>query len=73
MRWSSTDGVSVCVGPEGNPQQQMQDTDLNSLFDADLELNHFAQGITLVASRDGHGLRRSGIRCSTFSGTMGED
>ena len=44
MTWSSTDGVSVCVGPEGNAQQQMQDTDLNSLFDADLEVNHFAQG-----------------------------
>ena len=43
MKWASSDGVSLCVGPEGHPKQQIQDTDLNSLFDADLELNHFAQ------------------------------
>ena len=40
----SIDRWCVCVcGPEGNPQQQIQDTDLNSLFDADLELHNFAQ------------------------------
>ena len=40
-----TDRRCVCMcGPKGNPQQQIQDTDLNSLFDADLELNQLAQG-----------------------------
>ena len=24
MTWASTDSVSVCVGPEGNPQQKMK-------------------------------------------------
>ena len=42
MKWASREGVSLGLGPEGNPQHQMQDTDLNSLFDADLELTPFA-------------------------------
>ena len=39
VKWASRTGLSECVRP-----QQIQDTDLNSLFDADLELHHIAQG-----------------------------
>ena len=39
VKWASRNGLSECVRP-----QQIQDTDLNSLFDADLELHHIAQG-----------------------------
>ena len=36
MELASREGVSLGLAPKGSPKHQMQDTDLNSLFDADL-------------------------------------
>ena len=74
MKWASREGVSLGLGPKGSPQHQMQDTGLNSLFDADLELTPFAprsRKLRLETRRSWTPVQRS--RCSTFSGNMGED